>query len=128
MTKREEMLALRRDPAGRYNCAQSVLIPFAEDMGITREQAEALAAQFGGGMGCGSVCGAVTGALMALGGLGLPAAQRGELLRRFRTENGALDCALLLKAAKERGEPRQEHCDRMVEQGLRFVCEQLGKE
>lgn len=128
VTKKEEMLALRSDPAVHYNCAQSVLIPFAEELGITREQANALAAQFGSGMGCGSVCGAVTGALMALGGLGLPTQERSELLRRFRTENGALDCAALLKAAAERGEPRKAHCDRMVEQCLQFVCDRIGKE
>ena len=128
MTKHEDMVALRNHPEIHYNCAQSVLIPFAEEIGITREQACALSAQFGGGMGCGSVCGAVTGALMAMGGLNLPVEQRRELLRRFRTENGSLDCAALLKAAAERGETKKEHCDRMVEQCLRFVCELIEKE
>ena len=37
-----------------------------------------------------------------------------EFMRRFRTKNGVLDCASLLRAAKERGEVRKEHCDRMV--------------
>lgn len=128
MTKLEEMQSLRSDSAVHYNCAQSVLIPFAQELGITRAQAGALAAQFGGGMGCGAVCGAVTGALMALGGLGLPEEARSDLLRRFQTENGALDCAALLQAAAERGEPRKTHCDRMVEQCLRFVCDRIGKE
>ena len=128
MTKREDMLALRNHPEIRYNCAQSVLIPFAEDMGLTREQANALAANFGGGMGCGSVCGAVTGALMAMGGLNMTQETRAELLRRFRAENGALNCAELLKAAAERGETKKEHCDRLVEQCLNFVCELTGKE
>ena len=44
MTKYEDMIALRNHPDIHYNCAQSVLIPFAEDMGITREQANALSA------------------------------------------------------------------------------------
>ena len=128
MTRREDSAALRADTGVHYNCAQAVLIPFAEDMGITREQANALALDFGAGMGCGSVCGAVTGALMAMGGLGLPQEQRLELLRRFRAENGAIDCAALLKAAAERGEVKKVHCDRMVAQGVDFLCAATGKE
>lgn len=128
MTKREDMIALRNDPTVHYNCAQSVLIPFAEDMGITREQANALALNFGGGMGCASVCGAITGALMAMGGLNLPQEKRLELLRQFRTANGDIDCAALLKAAADRGEPRKVHCDRMVAECLDFVCKQIDKE
>lgn len=128
MTKKEKMLALRNDPAVHYNCAQSVLMPFAEEIGVTEEQARDLAANFGSGMGCGGVCGAVTGALMAMGGLGLPQEKRAELIRRFREENGALDCPVLLKAAAERGEERKTHCDRMVDECLTFVCEVSGKE
>lgn len=128
MTKQEDMVALRNDPNVHYNCAQAVLMPFAEDMGLTREQAKNVAANFGGGMGCGSVCGAVTGALMALGGLNFPPEKRTELLRKFQQENGTLDCAALLKAAAERGETKKEHCDRMVEQCLNFVCELTEKE
>ena len=128
MTKYEDMRALRNDPNIRYNCAQAVLIPFAEDIGMPRGQAKDIAANFGGGMGCGSVCGAVTGALMALGGLNIPTEKRVELLNRFRTENGTLNCAELLKAAAERGETKKEHCDRMVEQCLDFVCELTEKE
>ena len=128
MTKHEDMAALRANQNVHYNCAQAVLIPFAEDMGMTREQANALALDFGAGMGCGSVCGAITGALMAMGGLGLPQEKRVELLRRFRNENGAIDCAALLKAAAERGEPKKTHCDRMVEECLDFVCKEIGKE
>ncbi len=128
MTRREDMAALRAHPTIHYNCAQSVLIPFAEDMGITREQANALALNFGGGMGCGSVCGAVTGALMALGGLGLPQEKRLELLRQFTNENGSIDCASLLKASAERGEVKKVHCDRMVAQCVDFVCQAAGLE
>ena len=128
MTKHEDMIALRNHPDIHYNCAQSVLIPFAEDMGITREQANALALNFGGGMGCGSVCGAVTGALMAMGGLDIPQEKRLELLRKFRAENGAIDCAALLKASAERGEAKKEHCDRLVAECLDYVCKLTEKE
>lgn len=128
MTKREDMEALREDTQIHYNCAQALVIPFAEDMGLTREQANALAQDFGGGMGCGSVCGAVTGALMVLGGLGMPQEKRIELLREFRSENGELNCSALLAAAARRGEPRKAHCDRMVSQCMDFLCRETGQE
>ena len=51
----------------RYYCSQAVLAAFAEELGITREQALRVGACFGGGMCKAEVCGACTGALMALG-------------------------------------------------------------
>ena len=63
--------ALRDDPAVHYNCAQGVLVPFAEAAGLDPETAYRLAANFGGGMKRASVCGAVNGGLMALGLLGV---------------------------------------------------------
>lgn len=128
MTRREDMAALRADTQVHYNCAQSVLVPFAQDMGLTREQAYDLALNFGGGMGCGATCGALVGALAALGGLGLPQEKRLELIRRFQADNGAIDCAGLLKAAFERGEEKKPHCDRMVRQCVDFVCRETGLE
>ena len=35
-------------------------------------------------------------------------------MRRFRERNRALDCADLLRMARENGEERKPHCDRMV--------------
>ena len=50
------------------NCAQSVLLSFAEDMGYSKELALKVSAGFGGGMGREQhICGAVTGAIMVLG-------------------------------------------------------------
>ena len=126
MTRKEDMAALRADTQVHYNCAQAVVVPFAGDMGITREQAYDMALNFGGGMGCGATCGALVGALTALGGLGLPQEKRLELIRKFRDENGAIDCAALLKAAFERGEEKKSHCDRMVRQCVDFVCRETG--
>ena len=128
MTRKEDMSALRADTQVHYNCAQAVVVPFATDMGITREQAYDLALNFGGGMGCGATCGALVGALTALGGLGLPQEKRLDLIRQFRTENGSIDCAALLKAAYERGEEKKPHCDRMVQQCVDFVCRETGLE
>ena len=51
-----------------FNCAQAVFAAFAENYGITREQALKLCASFGGGLaGSGECCGAALGMLMALG-------------------------------------------------------------
>ena len=58
---------LRANTEIHYNCAQAVLIPFAEKCGISEEAAERLGANFGGGMKMGSVCGVVTSGLMVRG-------------------------------------------------------------
>lgn len=51
-----------------YNCAQSVVLSFADDLKFSRELAQKMAAGFGGGMGKQQeTCGAVTGAIMVLG-------------------------------------------------------------
>lgn len=122
MTKHEDMTVLRNDPNTHYNCAQSVLIPFAEDMGLTREQANALALNFGGGMGCGSVCGAITGALMAMGGLNVPEEKRLELMEKFRAAHGSVDCADLVRGLEKGTPERKCLCDGLVAQCLEYVC------
>lgn len=114
MDHMEKARALRADAQVHYNCAQSVLIPFAREMGISEEQAFRLGAHFGSGMRHGSTCGAVTGALMALGMLGYDETASAALLRQVREGHGALDCATLLKTAREQGVPRKPHCDGLV--------------
>ena len=128
MTRKEDMAALRADTQVHYNCAQSVVVPFARDMGLTRELAYDLALNFGGGLGCGATCGALIGARAVLGGLGQPQEKRLELIRTFRAANGAIDCAALLKAAHQRGEERKPHCDGLVRQCVDFVCRETGLE
>lgn len=49
------------------NCAQSVLLTFAEENHLEKETALAIARGFGSGMTIGETCGAVTGAYMVLG-------------------------------------------------------------
>ena len=53
--------------ANKFNCSQAVFAAFAEELGITEQQALKIGACFGSGMRQGEVCGACTGALMALG-------------------------------------------------------------
>ncbi|HOG12571.1 MAG: C-GCAxxG-C-C family protein [Smithellaceae bacterium] len=51
-----------------YNCAQSVLFSFCEELGLDADTALKISCGFGGGMGRkGEVCGAVTGGVMVLG-------------------------------------------------------------
>ena len=53
--------------ARKFHCSQAVFAAFAQELGITEEQALKIGACFGSGMRKGEVCGACTGALMALG-------------------------------------------------------------
>ena len=92
----------------KFHCSQAVFAAFAEELGITEEQALKIGACFGGGMRKGEVCGACTGALMALG-LKYGQADEQDLdsryktnevtdkfLDRFQKENGSYMCKDLL--------------------------------
>ena len=114
MTHLEKARELRARTDVHFNCCQSVLIPFAREMGITEEQAFALGANFNGGMRCGSVCGALTGALMVLGMTGRSPEQADALRQKFLEDHGEIDCAALLKKSHDAGVPRKEHCDGLV--------------
>jgi C_GCAxxG_C_C family probable redox protein len=51
-----------------FSCSQAVLCAFAEEYGLSKENALKLADAFGGGMGgMGRTCGAVTAAFMVIG-------------------------------------------------------------
>ncbi len=92
-----------------FNCAQSVFVAFAPDLGLDQETALKVSTAFGGGMGrLGEACGAVTGALMALGlkygratkqdvaARDKTYALTQEFARRFRQRHDALTCRDLL--------------------------------
>lgn len=119
---------LREDDTLHYNCAQAVLIPFAEKQGMTVEQAYAVAQAFGGGMQIGSICGAVTGALMALGVLGIADRKTvTSLIRRMRdNHDGTITCVDLLRKNAEAGRPKKPHCDDMVYEAVALVEEYLA--
>ncbi len=66
MSKRSE-IAANKFSSG-YNCAQSVLFSFCDDLNIDKDIALRIACGFGAGMGRNQeVCGAVTGGIMVLG-------------------------------------------------------------
>ena len=123
----EKARALREAQDRHYNCAQSVLIPFAADAGLDDGTAARIAANFGSGMKRASVCGAITGGLMALGLFGAEdPVSVGAYYRRLREAHGGLfDCADLLRVNQERGGAKKPHCDDMVYECVALVEELL---
>ena len=60
-------IAVEKFLAG-YNCAQAVLYPFCEDLGLDKDIALKLACGLGAGMARKQeVCGAITGGIVTLG-------------------------------------------------------------
>ena len=125
----DRAIELRAIREPHYNCAQSVLLPFAEDLGLSEEKAYDIAAHFGGGMKMGSVCGAVTGALMALGLAGLgDVAVAHEVYRHMREHHdGMMECRDLLRANAQLGREKKPHCDAMVYELVQFTEEMLKR-
>lgn len=65
MNKQQQSIELFRNG---YNCSQSVLSVFAEELGVKKDLALKLASPFGSGIAyMQETCGAVSGALMAIG-------------------------------------------------------------
>ena len=109
---------LRASTTIHYNCGQSVILPFAGDMGLTEEQATGICANFGGGLKRASACGAITAGIIVLGVFGIEPAEYYQALRA--NHDGMLDCADLLRRNKELGREKKPHCD-----GLVFECVSL---
>jgi C_GCAxxG_C_C family probable redox protein len=93
----------------KYNCAQSVLTAFANELDMPEDELLRVACAFGGGMGRQQhTCGAVTGAAMALGlkfGKGINDSddkklqtyeKTVELFDEFTRLNGSVNCRILL--------------------------------
>ncbi|MBQ8654052.1 MAG: C_GCAxxG_C_C family protein [Clostridia bacterium] len=118
---------LRAIVTPHYNCAQSALLPFAPEAGVSEETAYLLAANFGAGMKMASVCGAITGGLMALGLHGVDDSQTiAYYYKRLRDNHqGQVDCAPLLQINKEQGREKKPHCDDMVYECVALVEEIL---
>lgn len=110
---------LRASTEAHYNCGQSVLIPFAEDAGLTEAQAMGICANFGGGLKRASSCGAITAGLVVLGLFGID--NPSEYYQKLRENHeGMLDCEDLLRRNKELGGEKKPHCDALV-----FECVDL---
>ena len=107
-----------------YNCAQSVVIAFADDLNFDKKVALSTAVGFGGGMGrLQETCGAVTGAFMVLGmsnskkymdNLDLKNATY-QMIRQFDTKFKSIHSTTNCKALIQ--------CDLSSEEGHTFAVE-----
>ena len=107
----------------KYHCSQAVLAAFAEELGLTEEQALKLGGCFGGGMCKGEVCGACTGALMALG-LKFGQSDMEDLESRKKTNDVAVEFLDIFK--KENGSYICREllgCDLATEEGKLYAME-----
>lgn len=118
---------LRKITDVHYNCAQAVLVPFADKIGIDEEKLFKITANFGSGMKRGATCGAITAGLMVLGLFGIEdAATIGVYYNRLKDNHeGKLDCVDLLRINKEKGGDRKVHCDGMIQEVITLVEEIL---
>ncbi len=107
---------LRAITSRHYNCAQSVLLPFAKECGLDEEQLYKVAANFGAGMKMGATCGAITGGLMVLGLLGKDDPETiKKYFQQFKDNHqGCLNCAELLSINEAAGKEKKPHCDGVV--------------
>ena len=135
-----------------YNCAQSVVLAFAEDTGVAPETMLAMVGGMGGGVG-GSheeLCGAISGGVMVLGLFApfvdpaKPEDRRRlfgyvkEFRKRFAERFGGLtQCGALLRSHVEPSEEltsaavrlgAKKHCDIMVITAVEIVEQMLKEE
>ena len=143
MTKIELALKYFED---KFHCSQSVLAAYADEFGLTEEQALKLGACFGSGVRKGEICGACSGALMVLG-LKYGQANKEDIesrlkttqvtdlfLDKFASENGSYICNDLLGcdlATKEGVEYAMENhlftefCPKMVASAMKILEEMM---
>jgi len=131
-----------------YNCAQAVLLAFADKVGMDKQTCAKLSSSFGGGMGrMREVCGAVSGMLMVAGLLyGYDGPEEGQikkehyarvqfLAEQFRIEAGSIICRDILKnpPADPTPSPRtaqyyaQRPCARMVALAVRVMQQYIAE-
>lgn len=112
MTHEEKALQYFQNGA---NCAQAVVLAYADELGMDEKTAARLASSFGGGIGrLREVCGAVSGMMMVYGlkkgydDLHDPDAKKAHyanvqaLANAFREQNGSIVCREILSL--DRGE------------------------
>lgn len=145
MTRREKQ-ALANFAAG-HNCAQSVLMAYADVLGLTEEQAAMISVGFGGGMGRLRLhCGAFSAAVMLAGAMeGKAGAEKEhrpqtyarvqEIHRQFVARNGTVSCAELLGRAGVPENPtpeertseyyRKRPCARVIRSACQIIDDML---
>lgn len=125
--------------ASGYNCAQSVFMTYAEQLGLDKETAAKISSGFGGGMHLGGTCGVVTGAFMVLGlkfgeGKKRTYDKNEEFTEKFLLRNPSIKCLDLLGAdvrVKEEFEKAKSEglfkctCGRLVKDACE-ILEEMG--
>lgn len=101
-----------------YNCAQAVLLAFADVVDLDEETILKISSSFGGGMGrMREVCGTVSGMFMAAGMIFYGNEENAksnqyalvqELARRFKEKNGSIICRELLSGVRADSSPVAE--------------------
>lgn len=132
-----------------YNCSQSVMLAFQDELGLTKEQVARIALPMGGGIGrMRLTCGGLTGAALCLGLL-FPEKSKNEIYAlvqeiaaRFEKKNGSLQCGALLSGAgckadtSPTSEPRtaefyqKRPCANLIASGaeiLETLCKELKR-
>lgn len=139
MTHAEKAAAIFNE---KFNCAQAVLGAYAEDFGMSEEEALRVAICFSGGMRNAEVCGAVSGALMVIGlkygqvddGKTVSYGKAVEFMDKFKKENGSYICKEILgydistadgmKNASEKN-LFNDICPKMVESAVKILEEMI---
>ena len=121
----DKAMELRNQTPMVNNCAQTIMRAYADELGMTEEQAAALGCNFGGGMKCGGTCGAITSGLMVLGAMGVDSPMAvGEFRRRMACmHDGLTDCAALLRENASKGGEKKAHCDNMIKESIELIDE-----
>ena len=119
--------ALRNNPEKHVNCAQTLLVAFADDLGLSEEADMKLGSNFGGGMKMGSVCGTITSGAMILGMFGMDDVRTLNMYyQKIKdTHDGLIYCADLLKRNAEKGGQKKPHCDSMIYESIGYIEEIL---
>ena len=145
MVNREERAAVNF--LSGCNCAQAVLMAYADVLGLTQDQAAMVAVGHGGGMGRLRLhCGAFSAAVMLAGAIeGSDGAKKEhrpqtyarvqEIPRRFIEVNGTVSCAELLGRAGVPEDPTPEErtpeyyakrpCARVIASACQLIDEML---
>lgn len=132
---KKEEFALENHKKG-YNCAQSVLCSFFEELGMEEEQLYKLSEGFGLGMGAMDTCGALTGLFMLIGmknsggtvNAGKTKEDTYRIVReyadKFRDKNGSVYCRDLKGAVTGRA---LSQCDQCIADAVVLAEEFLKK-
>lgn len=104
----DKAMQLRNETPMVSNCAQTIMRAYADELGMTEQQAAAIGCNFGGGMKCGGTCGAITSALMVLGAKGIDSPSRNNRIQKKNSRQPRWLNRLRRPSKKQRPERRSK--------------------